>query len=716
MTTKLPPVPATVKDPQTRLFLQQVYNTMGSIVTREDFARLRSGLVKDVIDQIPTDGVDYNIPPQITGLTATSLFEAVYLTWNSVFFGPGYHPGVGRIEIWKSTTNNIADATLSQSVTTDAAVEYADAGVGYWFWARAISTGGTPGPFSTPVYGEPVIDPALLLDALTGEITETQLYAALNSRINLIDAPGTGLVTQVNQLSSQVGDNLVVIEQTASAVDGLSGQYTVKIDNNGMVTGFGLSSETVNGVTNSYFGVNADRFFVANSGARKVITSLTRSGTVATATCASHGLAINDRIALSNVREAGWNGSYVVTAVPNSGTFQFTVASTLTSPATAVIRANGQTLTSLTRSGTTATAVFQANHKLVVGGRIDISGVTEAAWNAQYTVTEVVNATTVRFSVFNSPGAAVANMFCAPQTIPFVVADGKVVIDGAWMKQATITDAAIQNLGVNKVVGISSNFLLSTIGTGNITNGYIGQYIRSNSYVPGVSGWNIDKNGTAEFHNIYARGDILASSLAAGSVIVGSTIRSNYVPGVSGWSANADGTAEFNGVVITRPNVVASGTLTMTAPASWLNAHFRTLNQGGSNILLANHDVLITQPDGGGWVMEVQGAGGGYNGYWEFSVDVPTSQFNPDDVLQVNGRMLTAQAVVTNSSYWNFSPNPSGAAYDTACTCEVYRVSRFSMAGSFIRIVIRVPVPTNKLSQVYAAHITSIDWALSAFT
>lgn len=42
----------------------------------------------------------------------------------------------------------------------------------------------------------------------------------------------------------------------------------------------------------------------------------------------------------------------------------------------------------------------------------------------------------------------------------------------------------------------------------SITNAKIGQYIRSNNWVPGEAGWNIDKNGDAEFNNMTTRGTI----------------------------------------------------------------------------------------------------------------------------------------------------------------------------------------------------------------
>jgi hypothetical protein len=59
--------------------------------------------------------------------------------------------------------------------------------------------------------------------------------------------------------------------------------------------------------------------------------------------------------------------------------------------------------------------------------------------------------------------------------------------------------------------------------------------IHSPDYVPGVSGWSINKDGTAEFNDAVFRGELESS---------------NYVPGVSGWHLDQDGDAEFNSIQI----------------------------------------------------------------------------------------------------------------------------------------------------------------------
>ena len=73
----------------------------------------------------------------------------------------------------------------------------------------------------------------------------------------------------INARLNNFGGSGVTVEQNATAtannVTGLSGQYTVKIDNNGYVSGFGLASTAaVSGTPTSEFRIRADRFSIGS--------------------------------------------------------------------------------------------------------------------------------------------------------------------------------------------------------------------------------------------------------------------------------------------------------------------------------------------------------------------------------------------------------------------------------------------------------------------
>lgn len=141
------------------------------------------------------------------------------------------------------------------------------------------------------------------------------------------------LAQAVKQVSVTDGVSTGTIEQKFTAqktnLDTLNLQYSVKIDNDGYVSGFGLASTPVNGVPYSDFMVRADRFSIVSpnipSLRAQISGSLTHNGTTATVTTAStHPFAVDDTVVLSNVANAYWNRTFKVTAKTGT-TFSFAV-------------------------------------------------------------------------------------------------------------------------------------------------------------------------------------------------------------------------------------------------------------------------------------------------------------------------------------------------------------------------------------------------------
>jgi hypothetical protein len=84
--------------------------------------------------------------------------------------------------------------------------------------------------------------------------------------------------TVINARLNSAGGSGVSVEQSltanANSITGLYGQYTVKIDGNGYVSGFGLASTSVSGATLSDFIVRSDRFAIANPSGPGVAPSM----------------------------------------------------------------------------------------------------------------------------------------------------------------------------------------------------------------------------------------------------------------------------------------------------------------------------------------------------------------------------------------------------------------------------------------------------------
>lgn len=174
--------------------------------------------------------------------------------------------------------------------------------------------------------------------------------SASNAATSETNAAGSAssAATSLTTVQAIVGDAetlsaLIETEATtrASETGSLFAQYTVKVDTNGFVSGFGLASQTVNGVPVSDFQIRADRFSITNpSIALVTVSTLTRSTTTATlTTSAAHGLVVGDTFTLRGVtNDTSWNGAYTVLTRPSAAEITFTVADTLTTPATGTIK------------------------------------------------------------------------------------------------------------------------------------------------------------------------------------------------------------------------------------------------------------------------------------------------------------------------------------------------------------------------------------------
>ena len=102
-------------------------------------------------------------------------------------------------------------------------------------------------------------------------------FNSLNDNINgkagvtfvneaVANAKNEAIATSTQQVYSTLGGNSATVQQKVSSWNGAAASYSVKIDNNGLISGFGLSSESVYGTPTSYFIVRADRFAIGRPG------------------------------------------------------------------------------------------------------------------------------------------------------------------------------------------------------------------------------------------------------------------------------------------------------------------------------------------------------------------------------------------------------------------------------------------------------------------
>ena len=181
---------------------------------------------------VPTTGT-IGTPPAPANLSVTAGVNDLFIEWDS----PTYY-GHDYTEVFSGATNVIGDAVLLGFTPGINYVDTIGPQQSRYYWARAVNKLGTKGPFNsvTGTLGTTLAEVTHLLSVLTGQVRETQLFADLGARIDLVDTTNGGLTNK----------------------------YTVKIDSNGYVSGFGLAYTANNAAPYSDFIIRADRFSIAS--------------------------------------------------------------------------------------------------------------------------------------------------------------------------------------------------------------------------------------------------------------------------------------------------------------------------------------------------------------------------------------------------------------------------------------------------------------------
>jgi hypothetical protein len=260
-------------------------STNGAL-TQEDVRNQLIALTTTLGLDTPTDvSVENAQPPtKPVNLTASGAFTTIIIDWAK----PTY-AGHAFAEVYRAKNNSVGEALangLHTYVRGNVASDAVASGSSWWYFVRFVNLKAEAGQFSS-AYGETSVPAIELIEALEGQLSETELVQTLQSRINLIDGPvgltgsvsariateaqtrvdgDTAVAQQVTQLRTDTpGLATNAVEQkllTRTIAQDLYAQYTVKIDQNNHVSGFGLASTTTNGQTVSAFIIAADKFAV----------------------------------------------------------------------------------------------------------------------------------------------------------------------------------------------------------------------------------------------------------------------------------------------------------------------------------------------------------------------------------------------------------------------------------------------------------------------
>ncbi|MFG4579555.1 phage tail protein [Acinetobacter baumannii] len=119
-----------------------------------------------------------------------------------------------------------------------------------------------------------------LSDGLLNKADASAL-SSLDAKVTKIDGRVTVNASNITDLSTTVGGHTTAISDQSKSIDGIKAIKTITIDNNGVMSGYGLISEIINGKVTSTFGINADSFYIGPpSGGKKPFLVTTTNTTV----------------------------------------------------------------------------------------------------------------------------------------------------------------------------------------------------------------------------------------------------------------------------------------------------------------------------------------------------------------------------------------------------------------------------------------------------
>ncbi|MBS7344235.1 MAG: hypothetical protein KIG60_00990 [Caryophanon sp.] len=108
-----------------------------------------------------------------------------------------------------------------------------------------------------------------------------KLNASVINSYSTITSMNTAISNAVSTVSSELGNAKTTIDEQSHVINGIKAVKAISVDNNGVISGYGLISELVNGTVTSVFGINANNFYIGSPATgKKLLVVRTTAGTV----------------------------------------------------------------------------------------------------------------------------------------------------------------------------------------------------------------------------------------------------------------------------------------------------------------------------------------------------------------------------------------------------------------------------------------------------
>jgi hypothetical protein len=459
---------------------------------------------------------DLTPPPAPESVSALGSIGAIFLSWST----PSYK-NHAFAEIWRSGIDDVATAVLIGTSPTQGFVDIPGDNLPRYYWVRFASRADVRGPYSqNSVSATASPDPAVLIAAISGQITESSLAQSLSQRISTIEsskdlvgslqntvarlkgstdaailqeqttriAADSALATQINGVAATTGSNTSAIadEITArtsadtalatsistlsSTVAGnttaISNEQTARAEaDSALATSISNLSTTVSNNTTAISNEQTARADADSA----LATSISNLST----TVGSNTTAISEEAIARANADGTLFAQYTVKIDANGYVSGFGLASSgaadnpfsefhVRTDRFAIVNpsVNRTEVSSVTVPGDNSYTQLNvpSGHGIVANDKVSLYG--DPAFVGAYTVS-AVGTTFIRIPYIAASRTSGATLYVAKVSVPFVVDGGNVYIDNAFIKAASITSAQIATLAANKITAGNIN---ATIG------------------------------------------------------------------------------------------------------------------------------------------------------------------------------------------------------------------------------------------------------------
>jgi predicted phage tail protein len=400
------------------------------------------------------------LPPAVSFLTTASELFGIGIKWGF----PAGAEDTQRTEIWYGSANDLGAATKLADLAypqSDYRMQQLQAGATLFFWARLVDRTGNVGPFYPAVdgvMGQASSEASPVLELIAGQIGRTELGQDLLEEID-------GLQDQIDAL-----DGLTGYDPDAAY---LKGQMVVE---GGRIYQADQDVPANNPPPNPTYWLDVGQSIEsANGVAQQVSINTTKIEEV-------DGKVTSTATAVQSLR-ASWRDD---TGEAELGSAVKAWESTALYAAETRVRADADSA-QVTRSEQLEVSINDtaATVQTVSSAQAAADGRAAASWQVKMQVTSDGRyvAAGIGLGIENTPAglqsqflvsadrfAVVNSMAGGAISVPFAVQNGQVFMNSAFIQDGTITNAKI------------------------------GNYIQSNNYVPGTTGWRLFFDGTFEIN------------------------------------------------------------------------------------------------------------------------------------------------------------------------------------------------------------------------